>query len=76
MSYSTNSKSGSAVFLFKSFLLDVFFGGYLAAIADRILYPNLIANVTSPDPTSVTFILYGTFAIIFAIVSAVFNFSQ
>ncbi|MBI3258498.1 MAG: phosphonate ABC transporter, permease protein PhnE [Ignavibacteriae bacterium] len=75
MSYSSKTKSARIVFYIQSFLLDVFFGGYLAAIADRILYPYLISNVTASDPTSVTFILYGTFAVIFAIFSSTFDFS-
>lgn len=75
MSYSTKTGSGTTIFVIKTLLLDVFFGGYLAAIADRILYPHLISNITSPEPTSVTYILYSIFAVVFAAFCSVFNFS-
>lgn len=75
MSYSSKSKSGSAILFIQSFLLDLFFGGYIAAVADRIIYYHLISNETASAPTTVTFILYGTFAFIFAAFSSTFGFS-
>jgi phosphonate transport system permease protein len=75
MSYTSKPKSDSIILLCQSFLLDLFFGGYCAAIADRIIYHTIIVSDSTVAPTAATFIFYGIFALAFASVSVGFGFS-
>ena len=75
MSYSSKTKSGSVILFIQSFLLDLFFGGYLASITDRIIYPHFFSDETVIAPTTSTFILYGIFAFTFAAFCSAFGFS-
>lgn len=75
MSYSSKTTIGSAIFFLQSFLLDLFFGSYLAAISDRIIYGHLISSEALSAPTSATFIFYGLFAVLFALLGTTLGFS-
>jgi len=57
------------------FFLDVFWGGYLAIISDRIIYYHLINNTQAPDPTKLDFFLYGVIALCFAVSCSVLQCS-
>lgn len=66
-SNSTSEHTSEWIRPLKIFLLDVFWGGYLAVISERILYYHVITNTPAPMATANTFLLYGIVAIGFAL---------
>lgn len=50
------------------FLLDCFWGGYLAIIFTRIFYYHIVAQKVAPHPTSSDFAMYGAVALFFAVI--------